>query len=195
MAITFRPKPSKVNKIHVPEGPNYVNLTDMDSALMTNKRGTIQGYNPQIGADANGIILGALVSNNSSDKVSAVPMIEQIVGNFGLPEIVTMDNGYFSIFNVNHPSFRGITLLTPPCRPRAGETSNETIQAMRDKLKEPDMKALYNRRSVIAEPPFSRIKCGMGFTRFLMRGLECVSGEWDLVTTAHNVMKIFSWLA
>jgi hypothetical protein len=35
---------------------------------------------------------------------------------------------------------------------------------------------------------FGIIKSVMGFRQFLLRGLDCVRGEWSLVTTAWNII-------
>ena len=41
------------------------------------------------------------------------------------------------------------------------------------------------------EPVFGQIKQGRGFRQFLMRGLEKVQGEWSLICTGHNLLKLF----
>lgn len=41
------------------------------------------------------------------------------------------------------------------------------------------------------EPVFGQIKDARGFRRFLMRGLELVGLEWTLLTTTHNLLKLF----
>jgi hypothetical protein len=48
----------------------------------------------------------------------------------------------------------------------------------------------YRLRKVVAEPVFGQIKSALGFTRFLLRGLWKVTGEWCLVSTAHNLRKL-----
>ena len=41
------------------------------------------------------------------------------------------------------------------------------------------------------EPVFGQIKAGRGFRQFLLRGLEKVNGEWSLICTGHNLLKLF----
>ncbi len=41
------------------------------------------------------------------------------------------------------------------------------------------------------EPMFGQIKFGRGFRQFLLRGLEKVNGEWLLICTGHNLLKLF----
>ena len=65
---------------------------------------------------------------------------------------------------------------------------------MRKKLDSDQGKAIYGRRKHIVEPVFGQIKSAMGFTSFLLRGLEKVKGEFNLVTIAHNLRKIWFYL-
>ena len=41
------------------------------------------------------------------------------------------------------------------------------------------------------EPTFGIIKHVLGFRQFLVRGIEQVSGEWELVCLAYNVKRLF----
>ncbi|WP_404831040.1 transposase [Endozoicomonas euniceicola] len=52
-----------------------------------------------------------------------------------------------------------------------------------------EAKAVYERRKVIAEPPFGQIK-NSGFRSFSLRGKEKVEAEFSLVCTVHNFKKI-----
>ena len=44
---------------------------------------------------------------------------------------------------------------------------------------------------MLAEPVFGQIKQARGYRQFLLRGREKVSGEWQLICTGHNVLKLF----
>jgi hypothetical protein len=37
---------------------------------------------------------------------------------------------------------------------------------------------------------FGQIKQARGFRQFLLRGLSQVAGEWSLVCSAHNLLKL-----
>jgi hypothetical protein len=39
---------------------------------------------------------------------------------------------------------------------------------------------------------FGDIKSVLGFRQFLLRGLDCVRGEWNLVTLAWNMKRMFA---
>src|SRR4029077_13356803 len=45
-------------------------------------------------------------------------------------------------------------------------------------------------RKQTPEPVFGIIKSVMGFRQFLLRGLDCVRGEWSLVTMAWNISRM-----
>jgi hypothetical protein len=49
-------------------------------------------------------------------------------------------------------------------------------------------------RKQIPEPVFGIIKSVMGFRQFSLRGLQKVKGEWNLVTLAWNVRRMFAML-
>lgn len=62
---------------------------------------------------------------------------------------------------------------------------------MARKLRTKKGRETYSKRKQVVEPVFGRIKEVRGFRRFLSRGLENVSAEWDLICLTHNLLKIF----
>ena len=48
----------------------------------------------------------------------------------------------------------------------------------------------YRARKHIGEPPFGWIKSVLGFRQFSLRGLDKVTGEWNLVTLAVNLRRM-----
>ena len=64
-------------------------------------------------------------------------------------------------------------------------------QKMRAKLNTPEGRRIYGLRKTTPEPVFGQILEARGFRRFLLRGLEKVRGEWDLVTMTHNILKLW----
>ena len=62
---------------------------------------------------------------------------------------------------------------------------------MRRKLQTKRRRQRYALRMQTVEPVFGQIKQGRGFRQFLLRGLEKVSGEWSLICTGHNLLKLF----
>jgi hypothetical protein len=53
-----------------------------------------------------------------------------------------------------------------------------------------DGKRVYAQRKVIVEPVYGQIKQARGLRQFLLRGIEKVQGEWALVCTGHNLLKL-----
>ena len=64
------------------------------------------------------------------------------------------------------------------------------IAAMKAKLKRGGWRSPYRLRKQVVEPVFGQIKQAMGFRQFLLRGLAEVRAEWQLVCTAHNLLKL-----
>jgi transposase len=60
---------------------------------------------------------------------------------------------------------------------------------MREKLRSPEGKELYNLRRETVEPVFGQMKSNMGFDRFLLKGCEGASAEAALMCMVHNVLK------
>ena len=82
---------------------DQINFTDPESRIMdTKNQGIIQGYNPQIGVDAeHHIIVGVQMSNSSSDQKQFESVLESIQTNTGkMPEKASADAGYFSAENI-----------------------------------------------------------------------------------------------
>jgi hypothetical protein len=61
---------------------------------------------------------------------------------------------------------------------------------MKHRLKTKDGKALYAKRKCTVEPVFGVIKSVLGFRQFLLRGIENVTGEWNLVGIAWNLKRL-----
>ena len=62
---------------------------------------------------------------------------------------------------------------------------------MRRKLRTKRGRQRYALRMETVEPVFGQIKQCRGFRQFLLRGLEKVNGEWSLICTGHNLLKLF----
>jgi hypothetical protein len=66
------------------------------------------------------------------------------------------------------------------------------LEAMAHRLQTQEGKTLYALRKQTPEPVFGIIKSALGFRQFLLRGLDKVRGEWNLVTMAYNMKRLFS---
>jgi hypothetical protein len=61
---------------------------------------------------------------------------------------------------------------------------------MQQKLQSEDGKRLYARRKHTVEPVFGIINQALGLRQVLLRGIEKVSLEWELVCTAYNLKRL-----
>ena len=198
----------------VPEDSEQSNLTDPDSRLMRkNKRSEYrQGYNAQAAVDADGsqLVLGARVSQCANDHGQLVATVAAIPVELEPPERVLADNGYASGDEVAELEARAIEVLVATGKegkqrphdlrpPAAGLPAKESptlwLQEMKRKLEQPDKQALYRLRQQTVEPVFGIVKEVLGFRRFLLRGVDKVSLEWQLVTLAYNCKRLhrLSW--
>jgi len=194
------------------EGPrpsDQVNLTDEESRIMPVPGGGFeQCYNAQAAVAAGSLlVIAADVTQAPNDKQQLEPMLDKIAAlpdELGKAEALLADNGYFSEGNVNacaaagidpviamgrevhHPSLaeRFAAAPPPPEQP-------SPLAAMEHRLKTPAGKQLYALRKQIPEPVFGIIKSALGFRQFLLRGLDNVRGEWNLVTMAWNMKRMF----
>ena len=183
------------------------NFTDPESRIMPasgDKGSFVQGYNCQAVVDATAqIIIAADVTQAPNDKQQAQPLLQQAIANTDqVPTIVSLDAGYFSEDNVHALTAWGCTPLIPPdrqqherTRPAAPRgripTGLSVADRMRRTLRTKRGRRLYAKRKVTVEPVFGQIKQGRGFRQFLLRGHHQVRGEWALICTTHNVLKLW----
>src|SRR5260370_346269 len=75
--------------------------------------------------------------------------------------------------------------------PKAPPDSATPMQKMAHRMKTPRGRKLYALRKQTPEPVFGIIKSVMGYRQSLLRGLENVRGEWNLVTMSWNIKRMF----
>ncbi len=144
------------------------------------------------------------VSNQPPDVEHLEPMLQRITATAGaLPEMMTMDAGYWSEDNAKTFSDQGIdaylaTSRLPhgqPLPPKRGPLPREADARTRmaRKLRSKQGAAIYAQRKAIVEPVNGQIKEARGLRRFLLRGLEKVDGEWHMIAATHNLLKLFRY--
>ena len=194
------------------EGPrptDQVNLTDEESRIMPVAGGGFeQCYNAQAAVAAGSLlVVAADVSQATNDKRQLAPMLDKLAAlpvDLGKAETLLADTGYFSAANVQACGAAGIEPLIalgrethhPSLSERFAEAppapDNPTaVDAMAHRLKTLEGRKLYAQRKHIPEPVFGIIKSVLGFRQFLLRGLDHVRGEWNLVTMAWNLKRMF----
>jgi transposase len=169
------------------------NVTDPDSRIVHHRGQLIQGYNPQVVATADQIVLAAAASNDEFDRHQLAPMLtatrEQLTAA-GITDPITSllaDGGYWNTTAITDIQDTGIEVLIPP---QKRFTKAPTAIAMRRVLDSPEGKRRYRRRAQIVEPVFARIRHHRGITRFMRRGLAAVDAEWKLIAATHNLLKL-----
>ena len=190
----------------VPEDKAQRNFTDPDSRIMPGPGGRDfqQAYNCQAVVDsAHQVIVAARATNQASDKQQAVAMVVEAIGNIGLaPREVSADAGYYSAKAVEELYALGVDPFIAPDQTRHGRVLPPAPQGripkhlsardrMRRKLRTKRGRQRYALRMETVEPVFGQIKQGRGFRQFLLRSLEKVNREWQLICTGHNLLKLF----
>jgi transposase len=200
-----------------PDPKAQKNFTDAESRIMKSKDGFVQAYNAQAAVDAHAqIIVAQDVTQSGVDCGQLVPMIDAVEANLGrMPEQASADSGYCSQSNLEALESRHIDGYVATGRAKdavagaaKGEVSAEAtdasaatdssqptkaptrVEAMRAKIKAGGHNSPYRLRKQLPEPVFGQIKQARGFRQFLMRGFEKVRGEWAIVCTAHNLLKL-----
>lgn len=179
------------------------NFVDPDSRIMESGGAFLQGYNCQLAVDdAHQIIVAQAVTNQPPDNGNLLPLLEQIHEVCeATPAVCTADAGYWSPEAPARCAERGTQAYIAPDRQRRnGETAAAhepsltpatARDQMRQTLRSPEGRAIYARRKAIVEPVNGQIKEARGFRRFLLRGMTAVAGQWALVCTGHNILKMY----
>ncbi len=191
----------------VPEDKAQRNFTDSDSRIMPAPGGKefLQAYNCQAAVDsAHQVIVAAQVTNQPSDKTQALPMMKETESNTGsVPKEASADAGYFSASVIEGLSALGVDPFIPPDKTRHGKVVPPTPRGriprhlspsdrMRRKLRTKRGRKRYALRMKTVEPVFGQIKQARGFRQFLLRGLDKVNSEWQLICVGHNLLKLFA---
>lgn len=195
-----RGRPGK-NPPGTPHDRAQRNFTDPDSRIMKARDGFIQGYNAQAAVDAeHQVIVAQGLSNQASDAQQLEPMLAHIRRNMGRQaRELSADAGYCSEHNLTVLVRRHVRGYVATGRHQHGAAAavgrrktvpRTRVHAMKIRLKRAGYRSRYRLRKQVVEPVFGQIKQARGFRQFLLRGLSQVAGEWSLVCSAHNLLKL-----
>ena len=199
------PTPPKIG----PADKDQVNLTDDESRIMKVSGGGFeQCYNAQVAVDMDSLlIVGSNTVQACNDKQQIEPMLKKLdalpdaLGHIGT---LVADTGFYSEANVNACATHDILPLIAVSReahhpdplarfteppPRVADAT--AVEAMRHRLKTKAGRALYAQRKCTVEPVIGIVKSVLGFRQFLLRGLDNVKGEWNLVAMAWNLKRMY----
>lgn len=164
---------------------------------------SVQGYNVQVVASPEQVILAAEVSQSHNDGDQLAPMVATARGALRRAGVeapigtVLADGGYWNSPAISEVRSHGIEVLVPTqdrrrskprkLSPRQGDEARR-IEAV---LATPEGKALYRRRQQLVEPVFANTKVIRRADRFLRRGLVACHAEWRLIAATHNLLKLW----
>jgi len=185
----------------VPKDKAQRNFTDPESRIMKGRDGFVQAYNAQAVVDAKAqVILAHGLTDCAADAGQLVAMTDAIEANLGKkPKQLSADSGYCSEDNIAALESRQIEGFIATGRQKHGQAAADggqdkktgpRTEAMRERLREGGFDSPYRLRKQTVEPVFGQIKHARGFRQFLMRGLTKVSGEWAMICTVHNLLKL-----
>jgi len=177
------------------------NFTDPESRIMKGPEGFVQAYNAQLAVDADSqVIVAEHVTPAATDVQALSPLVAEIKANTGRQaREVSADAGYCSTANLQALRRRHIRAYIAVGRQRHGQRAPEAprslprgslLAAMRARLRRAGHRSRYRLRKITVEPVIGQIKAARGFRQFLLRGQAKVQGEFTLVATAHNLLKL-----
>jgi len=193
-----------------PKNKDQVNLTDRDSRIMPSQGGGFeQAYNGQAAVDTETmLIVENHITQQSNDKLEVTPAVENLSSlpdKLGTVDKLLADAGYFSTDNVEECESNEVIPYIAAERQRHNDLLQnrftepdpltgpaDPVAEMKHRLKTIAGKAVYAKRKCTVEPVFGIIKAAMGFRQFLLRGLDRVAGEWDLVCIAYNIKRLYA---
>jgi transposase len=193
----------------VPDPKDQINFTDPESRIMkASNKGWDQCGNAQAVTNEHQIILAADVTDQANDVRQAVPMVDQTRANLdaaGVKDAIKAalgDAGYYSETNATDLEQRGIEAYLATERLKHHEKvasaprgripkGLSAKQRMARKLRTKKGRAMYAKRKGMIEPIFGQLKQALGFRQFSMRGLASKRGEWRLMATVHNLLKLW----
>lgn len=198
------------------------NFTDPEAKIMKqSNKGFDYSYNSQaVVDDAHQLIVAAEVTPAANDKQQAVPMGRAALANLAAAGIArpvdseqrpipipnTADNGYFSEEAVSELEAEGFdphiatgrqkhhTAESPAAEADLTQATTLSVkERMAQKLRSATGKQIYAARKAIVEPVFGQIKQARGLRQYLLRGIEKVAAEWQLICLTHNLLKIWRY--
>jgi transposase len=186
-----------------PDAKAQYNFTDPESRIMKGPDGFVQAYNVQVAVDELQLIVGQAVTQATNDKKQLMPMIATIEQQSGdTPSQLLADAGYCSDVNLVAIAATHIDAYISTRKQKHGERPGpcprgplpkaaSIVDRMSRKLHTKVGAAVYATRKGIVEPVIGQIKQARGFRQFLLRGFDKVQGEWSLVCTTHNILKLY----
>ena len=197
-----------------PKASDQYNFTDPESRIMKAGSGQHfeQSYNAQAAVEVDSrLVVGQRISQAPNDKQELVPTMKAIAPAVTSVAAVLTDSGFYSEAAVQalerteegQPTgttvyaavekkehHRTVSDLEQKPEPEAPGPDASTSEVMKHRLRTAQGRARYKLRQQTVEPVFGIIKSVLGFRQFLLRGLQKVALEWQLVCLAYNLKRL-----
>ena len=179
--------------------------TDPESRYLRRRGGFVLGYTAEVAVSEDHWIVGHRVHQKTNDTASLEAMIQQCERQCGQrPEVVMADTGYYSMGEIEKVEAAGTTAYVPDqliakewitgeevSMNRRQQRRHPGLKELRERMRQPAVRACYARRKTMVEPVFGVLKQQRGMRQFRRRGLAAVSTEWTLAATAYNLTRLF----
>ena len=186
--------------------PQRRSRTDADARFLRERGGRfVLGYTAEIAVSEDHLIVAQRVTQNANDVGALLPMVDEVERQCRrLPQRVLADSGFFSNGNVEGMRQRGVQAYIPDPNLAAelhgGSGAGDRIGRMvishpeslrmRQRLRSPAGRAMYEHRKTLVESVFGTLKEQRGMRQFRRRGLAHVAVEWSLASTAFNITRL-----
>jgi transposase len=180
--------------------------SDPESRYLRQRGGFCLGYTAELAVSDDHLIVAQRVHQEPVDHGGLIAMTEATERECGQrPGVVLADCGYYTMAGIEAVEKRGVEVIVPDIvaaremtgRAEATEMNRRQqrrhpgLNELRRRLRDPVVRACYGRRKALVEPVFGVLKQQRGMRQFRCRGLEKVSTEWALSTTAFNLTRMF----
>ena len=184
-------------------GQRKASRTDPESRFLHERGGYTLGYTVSLAVSEDHLIVEQQVRAENNDNALLLPVADGVEKRCGeRPQQVSADSGFFSIANLQGLAERGIDGYVPDSNLarelnrggrswKMGRACHPEHRRMRQKLRGPTGRAVYQRRKAIIEPVFGVLKEQRGMRRFRLRSLAKVGVEVALAATAYNLTRLW----
>jgi transposase len=186
------------------ERPRRRSTTDPEARFLRSRGGRfVLGYTGEIAVSDDHLIVAQRVTQAGNENHSLEPMLELIAATCGSPPArVVADSGYYSNHNVEQMEASKIDAWVPDSNlarelnlgtrdpAQDSRCRDPRLVRMREKMRSPEGRQIYQRRRAIVEPVFGTLKEQRNLRAFRLRGLAKVAIEFTLAVTAYNLTRL-----
>lgn len=178
---------------------------DPEARFLRERGGFALGYTGEIAVSEDHLIVAQRVTLNRCDVPALLPLVEEVEQRNGAPpQKVLADAGFYSNENVRELQSQGVDVYVPDPNlarelhwgkraPTIGRNRvrSPELKRMREKLRSPEGRGVYERRKALVEPVFGVLKQQRDLRQFRTRGLARVAAEFTLAVLAYNLTRMY----